>query len=295
MLTGTVLIVDGDAQRLGITSRVLRTCGYRTAEASCADVALALAEREAPDLVLFRVGLGVDLFHKLAAMMEASGAFMVVFIEPSFSSEHRSLVLSLKAAAFLNAELPQDELIASISALIRQKQVIDELKRSIPLPSAPGSVQEGADGIGAAASPAHHSKTRNKSSPLRDRSPELYQALLFRYEEAVKHVLQHRIYKSNADVFEPFRQIAGELFQAHATARDALELHYQTLRRIAPAPDAPRAQAYLEVGRTTIIGLMGDLLTCYRDASRNNAFESKCHPNGMKTQWSEHDEYQHNQ
>jgi hypothetical protein len=153
------------------------------------------------------------------------------------------------------------------------------------------------NGIEAAASKsAPESATTNKATSLRDRSPDLYQTLLHRYEEAVKQALLHRIYKTNDDAFEPFRQIARDLFLAHATARDALELHYQTLRRIAPAPDAPRAQAYLEVGRTTIIGLMGDLLTCYRDARRNDAFDPTSDLNGLEQQWSHtHDEHQINQ
>src|SRR5436305_8214572 len=92
--------------------------------------------------------------------------------------------------------------------------------------------------------------------PLRDRSPEVYKAVLARYEEAINEVLHRRIYKINDEAFEPFRRIAKELYQANATARDVVELHYHTLRKIAPTPEAPRAQAYLEVGRTTIIGLM---------------------------------------
>jgi hypothetical protein len=110
------------------------------------------------------------------------------------------------------------------------------------------------------------------TTPLRDRSPELYKAVLGRYEEAIKEVLHRRIYKINDEAFEPFRRIAKELFHANATARDVVELHYQTLRKIAPTPDTPRAQAYLEVGRTTIIGLMGDLLTYYRDARQSPTF-----------------------
>jgi hypothetical protein len=109
-----------------------------------------------------------------------------------------------------------------------------------------------------------------EGSPLRDRSPDFYKEIQRRYEEGIKLVLQHRIYKMGDDAFEPFREIAKELFLANATARDVIELHYHTLRKIAPTPDAPRAQAYLEVGRTTIIGLLGDLLTCYRDAGNEH-------------------------
>jgi hypothetical protein len=123
-------------------------------------------------------------------------------------------------------------------------------------------------------------------APLRERAPEVYRMILGRYEEAVKQALHHRIYKVDHDVFAPFRQIARELFLAQATARDAVELHYQTLRKIAPTPHAPRAQAYLEVGRTTIIGLMGDLLTYYRDTLQNDAFKAGCPANSQPA--SEH-------
>lgn len=118
-----------------------------------------------------------------------------------------------------------------------------------------------------------------EEAALRDRDPELYQALLGRYEEAVKKVLLHRIYKINDDAFEPFRRIAKELFLANASARDAIELHYHTLRKIAPAPESPKSRAYLEVGRTTIIGLMGDLLAYYRDAfSKSPSDNTNSHP-----------------
>jgi hypothetical protein len=105
-----------------------------------------------------------------------------------------------------------------------------------------------------------------RSAALRERCPALYQEVLCRYEQAVKLVLQHRVYKINEDAFEPCRQIARQLFVANATARDAVELHYQTLRKITSTADSGKAQAYLEVGRTTIIGLLGDLLMYYRDA-----------------------------
>jgi hypothetical protein len=118
---------------------------------------------------------------------------------------------------------------------------------------------------------------REAEAPLRDRAPELYQEVLRRYEEGINLVLRHRIYKINDDIFEPFRQIAKMLFVANATARDAVELHYHTLRKITPTPESPKAQAYFEVGRTTIVGLMGDLLTYYRTAYQ------KQNPNGKSS------------
>jgi hypothetical protein len=132
------------------------------------------------------------------------------------------------------------------------------------------------DGLRRLAEKSDVDKPISKSSAsLRERCPQVYKAVLHRYEDAINQVLQRRIYKMNDDVFEPFRQIAKELFAANASARDVVELHYNTLRKIAPTPDAPRAQAYLEVGRTTIIGLMGDLLTLYREAPREGISEKR--------------------
>jgi hypothetical protein len=120
-----------------------------------------------------------------------------------------------------------------------------------------------------------HPTSSASTPPLRDRSPDVYKAVLAKYEEAIKQVLHRRIYKINDEAFDPFRRIAKELHLANATARDVVELHYHTLRKIAPSPDAPAAQAYLEVGRTTIIGLMGDLLTYYRDARPTNELDQQ--------------------
>jgi DNA-binding NarL/FixJ family response regulator len=289
MEAGTVMIVDSEARRLEATSELLRTHHYKTIEAGSESTAPTIASREKPDLILVQLGSDPVIVQRLAEATEVSGTLITVSVQRSFSPERRREVLSLKVAAFLQEDLPQDEFVASVDALIRQKRLIDELKRSIDSRgSGQSSPQEESPvGGGIASNAAPESENRNKISPLRDRSPDLYRALLSRYEEAVKQMLQHRIYKMRGESFEPFRQIARELFLADATARDALELHYQTLRRIAPAPDAPRAQAYLEVGRTTIIGLMGDLLTCYRDARKKDTFESKGCSNGLQERWTE--------
>ena len=231
--------------------------------------AITAAQQKVPDVVLLRLGPGLDLFHEMTEILPQS--FIVPFIQRDFSPSLREEALTINAHGFLNDELPLDEWMASIHAFMRQKQLIDDLKKGNK--SAEASA-------GARARQANKEAAAQVAPPpagapmaLRDRLPELYQDVLRRYEEGVKLVLQHRIYKMNDDVFEPFRQIARELFLADATARDAVQLHYQTLRKIVPSPDAPGARAYLEVGRTTIVGLLGDLLDFYREGRRNNALE----------------------
>jgi DNA-binding NarL/FixJ family response regulator len=253
---GKILIVDPDGRRRASTAEWLREHRFSIAEAESDSVALDRLRQQNPDIVLLRFGpaLSVDAFQQFAGVVEIHGSFIIPILDRHLTIPERAQVLALDAAGFLNDELPREELLASIRGLVRQKQTMDELKRMF---------ETGHDEKRVETVP-------KPSAPLRERMPQLYKAVLAKYEEAIKQVLQRRIYKINDESFEPFRQIGRELYLANATARDAVELHYHTLRKIAPSPDAPRAQAYLEVGRTTIIGLMGDLLTFYREARRED-------------------------
>jgi DNA-binding NarL/FixJ family response regulator len=257
MRAASVLIIDRDSLRRTRVRELLRDAHIAGIEASTFEAAKSVAEYEKPDLILCRFDVDSDIsdFEKLASAFPS--AFIVPFIQPDFSEQKRSDILALNVVGFLNETLPRDEWIASIRALLRQKRLLERRSGA--------SDQNGAS----AHQKAYISNGLDTPAPLRERAPELYKGVLERYEEAIKQVLQHRIYKIEDDVFEPFRLIAKELFLANATARDAVELHYHTLRKIAPSPDAPRAQGYLEVGRTTIIGLMGDLLTYYRNSRTN--------------------------
>jgi len=256
MVVRSLTIIDENPERRKNLREKLEASGFQVIESETVSSDSGTGQLGKPDLVLVRLGSSVESFHSLAARFHGSGTFLVPFIESGFSPDFRKKVLDLKADGFINEALPVDEWIAEINALIRKKRVIDKLNLALK-----GSASEEAG----SQQRENTSERRNLDLPLRDREPELYQNMLSRYEEGVKLVLRRRIYKINDDAFEPFRQIAKQLFLAKATARDAVQLHYQTLRRMAPAPDAPRAQGYLEVGRTTIIGLMGDLLTYYRD------------------------------
>jgi DNA-binding NarL/FixJ family response regulator len=261
MIGGKVLIIDADSQR-PFAGEWLREHQFEVNVAAPDASAVLQAEHSRPDLVLFRAPSNLDLFDTLLPASEASGSFIAVIVDSKLSPDGRKAVLALKADGFLNDSSPRDESVALIRALIRRKRLTDSLRLAAVKPASPlvaSALEKGSANISAAG---------EMKAPFRDRSPELYRELVRRYEEGIQLVLQHRIYKINDDVFEPFRQIAKTLFLASATARDAVELHYHTLRKIAPTPESPKAQAYLEVGRTTIIGLMGDLLTYYRNAYR---------------------------
>lgn len=251
MASGLILCFDPNAPRRALICDCLRAESFEVQEVSSESTTLSTIQQSRPDILLLALESNPQFFHKVQSIGELLNPLIVPIVDDTLQPGVRGQILKLNADAFLNADLPRDELAAAIRVLIRQKCLIDELKRA---PLASGG---------------------ENSPPLRERLPQLYQAVLARYEQAVKQVLEHRIYKISDDVFAPFRQIAKELFLANATARDAVELHYHTLRKIAPSPEAPRAQAYLEVGRTTIVGLMGDLLSYYREAGRAQSFNDE--------------------
>lgn len=63
-------------------------------------------------------------------------------------------------------------------------------------------------------------------------------------------------------------RMADDLYAHGATGRDVIELHYTALRKLAPTPDAPKAQGYMEVGRLTILETLSHLLFRYRLVAR---------------------------
>jgi len=278
MSTGAVLILDHDPQRRSQLGERLRASQFSVGETSSASMAITQAHHDKPDLILFRFGPQSTIQDFQKATAELPGAFIVPWIERNFSAKLRNEILNLNAPGFLNEDLPADESVATVRALLRQKRALEQRNGSHTAP------------------PTHTAHQNGGATPLRERAPELYKAVLSRYEDAIKQALQHRIYKIDEDVFEPFRLIAKELFLANATARDAVELHYQTLRKIAPTPDSPRAQGYLEVGRTTIVGLMGDLLTYYREARGTVFFEATNESKStapLRTDRANHEQHDH--
>jgi PAS domain S-box-containing protein len=103
---------------------------------------------------------------------------------------------------------------------------------------------------------------------LRDRADSERVQIAGRYEQALHGALANRIYKTDSGVTAELRSIAGELFHLNATARDTIEIHCETMRKVAPIPELPKAQAFIETGRITLIELLGYLVSEYRQFCR---------------------------
>jgi DNA-binding NarL/FixJ family response regulator len=265
---GTIIIVDSSDVRRASTCEWLASNRVEAIGVSSGAEAMAHAKTTPISLILLRLvsagGVEIDLFHELRRS-SVSDPLIGVVMERELTAAQKARVLSLKADAFISGQISKEELLASILALIRQKRRLDLLEQSRSKKSQSSRGLPVADGRDVQTNGFGPAKIVH--APLRERLPDFYMDLCLHYETAIKQALQHRIYKQTEDVFAPFRQIAKELYLASATARDAVELHYQTLRKIAPEPATPRTLGYLEVGRTAIVGLLGDLLTFYRDAS----------------------------
>lgn len=129
----TILVVDDDERVRETLEEMLATLGYRTLTARSAEEALALVEREAPDLVLTDVvmdGLsGVELTARLKA--DPRRALLPVVILTSVSDlDARVAGLAAGADDFFAKPFDLVELRTRIHVLLRVKALVDQLERA---------------------------------------------------------------------------------------------------------------------------------------------------------------------
>jgi CheY-like chemotaxis protein len=86
-----VLIVDDNEKNMKLFRDVLQAKGYETLEATTAEVALALAAAEAPDLILMDVQLpgmdGVTALERLRAEAETCGTPVVALTAQAMAGD----------------------------------------------------------------------------------------------------------------------------------------------------------------------------------------------------------------
>lgn len=105
---------------------------------------------------------------------------------------------------------------------------------------------------------------RFPANPLRQRAAEEHIEISRAYMDLLTRAVEGRVYKVDGDVSDELRTLAKILHELDATARDVIEIHCQTLRKVAPIPEAPRAQGFIDTGRLTLVELLGHLLTAYQ-------------------------------
>lgn len=122
------------------------------------------------------------------------------------------------------------------------------------------------DGISRLAAPAGTSVTARmySGSPLCEHAPGEFRAAVAEYFDLLEAAFEARLFKTPNDCSERLRGLGLQLGFLRAGPRDVVEIHTVALKkRMADAP-GPKARAYLEEGRITVLELMGHLTGYYR-------------------------------
>jgi PAS domain S-box-containing protein len=124
-----VLVLNVDDYEAGryATSRVLRQAGFEVHEAATGTDALRMVESEHPDLVLLDVNLpdvdGFEVCRQIKTAPETS-AVPVLYLSAAYrTAEHRVQGLDLGADGYLTQPVEPRELVATVNALLRSREV----------------------------------------------------------------------------------------------------------------------------------------------------------------------------
>jgi len=130
----TILNVDDNEGSLYVKTRVLRRAGFQVIEADRGSRVLPLVKTHQPDLVLLDVNLpdssGFDVCRAIKSDPNLAST-IVVHISASFVDRNdRVRGLEAGADSYLTEPMEPDELVANINALLRMRQMEQQLRRS---------------------------------------------------------------------------------------------------------------------------------------------------------------------
>jgi DNA-binding response OmpR family regulator len=115
-----ILVVDDDLELLGLITYALRQAGYLTVEASDGALALAVFEREEPDLVILDVNLprlsGLEVCRKI----RSGSKVPVMMLTVRGREEDQVEALDLGADDYLTKPFSPRTLLARVRALLRR-------------------------------------------------------------------------------------------------------------------------------------------------------------------------------
>jgi DNA-binding response OmpR family regulator len=121
-MTKHILMVDDDVLMRRSLAFNLQQSGYRVSSAGSAEDALALAQRDPPDLVLLDIGLpGMDGLEALRRMKEQFDT-PVIFVTARRRELDEVLGLELGADDYVTKPFDLDVLLAHIKAVLRRSE-----------------------------------------------------------------------------------------------------------------------------------------------------------------------------
>jgi DNA-binding response OmpR family regulator len=119
-MTAHILVVDDEALIRSSLSYSLEQAGYRTTSALDAENALAIAQRDHPDLILLDIGLpGMDGLEALSHLRAQIGC-PVIFVTARRRELDEIVGLELGADDFISKPFDVDVLLARVKAVLRR-------------------------------------------------------------------------------------------------------------------------------------------------------------------------------
>jgi DNA-binding response OmpR family regulator len=123
MPSNHILLVDDDPLLRRSVAFSLERAGYRVSTAANAEDALALADRDPPDLVLLDIGLpGMDGLDALQRFRSRPQAPPIIFLTARRRELEQVLGLELGADDYITKPFDRDVLLAHIKAVLRRVQ-----------------------------------------------------------------------------------------------------------------------------------------------------------------------------
>jgi DNA-binding response OmpR family regulator len=270
-----ILVVDDDAAITAGAVRVLARDGYTTTEANSGEQALDCAQRQTPDLVLLDVMLpdidGLEVCRRLKADSRTSAAFVVLC--SALRTDGNAVVQGVDAGCdgYLSRPIENRELLARVAAYLRHKTTIDTLRDSERHWQAEFERERQASydaeirALGESAAATLPVSARLLSAgPLSDAAPAAFAELQAAYELLLRSALDERVFRTKSVVTPGLLELGDRLHRLRAGARDVTDLHFRALSARAQDESPQRARALMQVGRLTLLELMGRVLNAYR-------------------------------
>jgi DNA-binding NtrC family response regulator len=130
----TVLIVDDQPLNIDLLEQELAAAGYRTVAARGGEEAIALARREAPELILLDVMMppGLDGYETCARLKadEATRAIPVIFLTALKETFEKVRAFELGAVDYVTKPFEAEELLARVGTHVALRREIEAHRRS---------------------------------------------------------------------------------------------------------------------------------------------------------------------